>query len=218
MKILRANILGSPNVGVFTLSTDRCTIVPTGLTKGKITRISDALNTEIVSTDVGESKLVGVLAVANSNGILLPYSATENEIKTIRKHSKTKVKRCKSFKTLGNLVLANDHGALISSLLTSTEAKNVKDTLSVDVAVGCLAESPLVGSFAVATNKGVIVHPKATKDEQKLVSDILKVPVTIGTINNGLPLISSGVIVNSFGALVGTLTSGPELMVISSLV
>ena len=91
MKILRANILGSPNVGIFTLSTDKYAIIPTGLTKGKLARISDALNTEIVSTDIGESKLVGVLAVANSNGILLPYSSTENEIKTLRKHLKTKV-------------------------------------------------------------------------------------------------------------------------------
>lgn len=218
MTIIRDNILGSPNVGIFALSTDAFTIVPTGLTTKKIARFSDALNTEVVSVDIGYSKLIGVLTVANSKGIALPHYAADSEIRTIKKHLKIKVKRVNSYKTsIGNLVLANDYGALISPLFNASEVKLIKSILNVDATVGCLAESPLVGSVAAATNKGAIVHSQATEEEKKLVADILKVPVTVGTINGGVPFVSSGLMINSHGAVTGTLTTGPELMTISSL-
>lgn len=218
MTILRTNILGSPNVGIFSLSTDKFTIVPTGLTTRKLTRISDALNTEILSVDIGYSKLIGVLAVANSNGIALPHYAAESEVRTIKKILKIKVKRVNSYKTsIGNLVLANDNGALLSPLFTPNEVKLIKNILNTDVKLGCIAKCPLVGSVAVATNKGAIVHPKTTEEEKELVAEILKVPVTVGTVNNGVPFVSSGLTINSYGAVAGTLTTGPELMVISSL-
>ena len=46
-------------------------------------------------------------------------------------------------------------------------------------------------------------------------SDILKVKIEPATINHGIPIVASGIIVNSENAIVGKLTSGPELDILS---
>jgi translation initiation factor 6 len=88
--------------------------------------------------------------------------------------------------------------------------------LGVEVVPGEIAGLPYVGSLAIATNKGVLAHPMIEEDEQKLLKDVLKVPVEVGTVNCGIPYVGSGVVGNSHGALVGFVTTGPELFIIES--
>ena len=45
--------------------------------------------------------------------------------------------------------------------------------------------------------------------------NILGVKVDHATINGGLPFLSSGILVNSKAMVVGTLTNGPEIMMLT---
>jgi translation initiation factor 6 len=45
-------------------------------------------------------------------------------------------------------------------------------------------------------------------------SDVLKVPVDVGTVNCGVPYVATGLLGNSYGAVVGLLTTGPEMFII----
>ena len=65
------------------------------------------------------------------------------------------------------------------------------------------------------TNKGAIAHPIINKDEMKIISEILQVEVENATVNSGVPYVSSGIISNSKNILVGSQTSGPELVMLS---
>jgi len=114
----------------------------------------------------------------------------------------------------GNMVLANDYGALIDSRLKEEDAKTVADTLGVEVVRGEIAGLPYVGSLAIATNKGVLTHPLLKEEERKILTDVFKVPVDVGTINCGIPYVATGLIGNKFGAIAGSLTTGPELFII----
>ena len=49
----------------------------------------------------------------------------------------------------------------------------------------------------------------------KLISDVLGVKVEPATINGGLPYLSSGILVNNKSMVVGTLTNGPEIMMLT---
>jgi translation initiation factor 6 len=71
------------------------------------------------------------------------------------------------------------------------------------------------GSIAVTTNKGGVIHPGATETEIKTISDILNVNLEPGTINGGIPYLASGIIANSKSIVVGNLTTGPELIMLS---
>ena len=64
---------------------------------------------------------------------------------------------------------------------------------------------------AVVTNKGCLCHPKVSDDEKNQLEALFDVEVMIGTVNHGIPLIGSGLVANSNGAIIGNLTTGIEL-------
>jgi len=212
------DIRGSPNIGVYTLTTDLYTVLPIEVSEAKKETIKKFLNTEIIYTSIGDSTLLGVLSRANSNGVLVPYYTHDEEIEKIRKAVDVNVVKMDCNKTaLGNLVLANDRGVVVDPELTEEKGvvKQIEDALGVEVVQGTIVGLPYVGSLAVATNKGVLTHPMLREDERKLLEDVLKVPVEVGTVNRGVPFVASGLMANSFGVLAGFITTGPEIVMLS---
>jgi translation initiation factor 6 len=209
--------LGSACIGVYSLVTDRIFIVPRSVPLKKAERLSEWLNTKLVHTSIGGTILAGALACANSNGIVLPNFMREEELATIRRCFEGNITVMDTKKTAyGNLVLANDHGALVDPRLRNPEIQEISETLGVEAARGEIAGLPYVGSLAVATNKGVLAHPLLKDSERKLVEDLLKVPVDVGTVNCGIPYVATGLICNRHAAIAGLLTTGPEIFIIGN--
>lgn len=217
MAVIRMDIHGSPNIGVYTLTTDSYTLIPVSFSKNKTKQIEDCLGVEIVETTIGGSVLVGVLASANSNGIVLPNYAYDEEMEAVKRRFDVNVERIECRRTaFGNLILANDYGAIVDPNLMreAKTAKRIEDALGVEATQGTIAGLPYVGSLAVATNKGAVSHPMINEEELKLMEDVLKVPVDVGTVNLGVPYVASGLLANTKGAIVGHLTTGPEIFII----
>lgn len=216
MGILRADVHGSPNIGVYCHSNETTAIVPPGLTKRKLENFRQYLGVQLCVTNIGGCALVGVLVAANSNGIVLPHIVHDHELKAIRESLRVRVNVAQErWTALGNIVLANDNGALIHPGASESLAKTVADTLDVDIVSSSIAGLPYVGSLAVATNKGVLAHHAIADRERAIIERTLKVPVEAGTINGGVPYVRAGLLANTKGAVVGPLTSGPELMAIT---
>ena len=116
----------------------------------------------------------------------------------------------------GNLVLANDKGAVVDPRFKETEIKKISETLGVEAVPTEIAGLPYVGSLAVATNKGVLAHPMLTAEEKKTLENVLKVPVDVGTVNCGVPYVGTGLIANSHAAVAGSMTTGPEMFIIGN--
>ena len=126
------------------------------------------------------------------------------------------VERLKSkFPAIGNLISSNDNGALVSPLLDGEVNQQVRDVLGVPVNSITVGGFIQTGSMIVATNTGAAIHPKATEEEIKVISESLQVQVEPATVNGGVPFLSSGIIANSKSVIVGSLTSGPELIMLS---
>jgi translation initiation factor 6 len=219
LDIFSAEISGSPNIGVYSKATDNYLIVPSKIATKDYLKISNFLDTKVINSFIGDSILIGVLVAANSHGILLPHYALENEIKCLTEETGVNVKKVESRKTaLGNLILVNDTGAIIDEQLAEpTLIKTINDILDVEVVAGTIMNLPYVGSLAIATNKGVLAHPMILDKEKALIEDVLRVPVERGTVNCGVPYVSSGMIANVNGVVVGNMTTGPELFIISNL-
>jgi len=209
------DLFGSASIGVYSLATDEIAIVPPQVSEAKSRKLEEWLKAKIIRTTIGESVLIGALACANSKGIILPHYTRKEEIQTITSCGDLNIAIMETKRTAyGNLVLANDYGALIDPRLKETDAKTVADTLGVEVVPGEIAGLPYVGSLALATNKGVLAHPLLKEEERKVLADVLKVPVDVGTINCGIPYVSTGLIGNKSGAVAGSMTTGPELFII----
>ena len=215
MAIFLFDLFGSASIGVYSLTTDEIVIVPPQVSEPTSKKLEEWIKAKVIHTTVGGSVLIGALACANSNGIILPHYVHKEEIQAITSCSDLSVAIMDTRKTAyGNLVLTNDSGALIDPRLKEKDAKMLADTLNVEVVRGEIAGLPFVGSLAIATNKGVLAHPLLTEEERKILTDVFKVPVDVGTINCGIPYVATGLMGNKFGAIAGSITTGPELFII----
>lgn len=215
MAVFLFNLFGSASIGVYSLATDGMIIVPPQVPEDKVQKLEEWLRGKVVQTTIGESVLIGALACANSSGIILPHYARQEEIQAIRAASDLNVSVMDTKNTAyGNLILANDHGALVSPQLKRRDVKKIADTLGVEAVPGEIAGLPYVGSLAVATNKGVLAHPLLREEERKVLMDVLKAHVDVGTVNCGIPYVATGLIGNTRGAVAGFVTTGPELFII----
>ena len=173
------------------------------------------LKVTLIHTTIGRSVLVGALVGGNSYGLLLPYFTQEKEIKLIKSFFDGNITVMDTKETAyGNMILANDKGAIVDPRLEKWKIRHVSDTLDVETIPGKIAGLPYVGSLAVATNKGVLTHPLVDEQERSILNNVLKVPVDLGTINCGIPYVGTGMIGNKNAAVVGLLTTGPEMFII----
>ncbi len=203
-------------MGLFTRTNDNTLLLPFGFADTKTKKLKEYLDVEkIIHVSVAGTRLMGPMTVMNNNGILLPSTVSDEEIQ-ILKQTGLNVERLKSkFTAIGNLISANDKGAIVSSLFKGEMDQDIRDTLGVPLETMSIGGFVQVGSMVVATNAGAIVHPKANDAEISRISEILQVEAEPATVNGGSPFLSSGIIANFSSVIVGNLTTGPELIMIS---
>lgn len=217
MAVYLSSIVGSASIGVYSLANDKIVIIPKMVPLKKAQRTAGWLKVKLVHTAIAGSVLVGALACANSNGILLPNSVREEELTVIKSLFEGNITVMETKKTAyGNLVLANDYGAVVDPRFKASEIRQIAETLGVEAVAGEIAGLPYVGSLAVATNKGVLAHPLLKDAERKILESVFKVPVDVGTINCGIPYVGTGLIANKHAAVAGSLTTGPEMFIIGN--
>jgi translation initiation factor 6 len=215
--IYKYDVYKSPNIGLFVRANDRILIVPFGFAETKTTKLMGYLQIEDeVYASIGGTRLIGPMVVMNNNGILVPSIASDDEIDILRKASGLNVERLKSkFTAIGNLISTNDNGALLSPLFEGEIDQQVQDILGVPVHSMTVGGFIQTGSMVVSTNTGAVVHPRCTEEEIKVIAEALQVEVEPVTVNGGVPFVSSGIIANAKSVIVGSLTSGPELIMLS---
>ena len=218
MGLFLFDFLGNTSIGMYSLATNEIMIVPPQVSDIKAKKLEEWLKVKVIKTAIGESVLIGALACANTKGIILPHYVREKEIEAIKPCSNLNITVMETKRTAyGNLVLANDYGALCDPRLKETDVAKIADTLGVEVVPSEIAGLPYVGSLATATNKGVLAHPLLKEEEQRVLKDVLKVPVDVGTINCGVPYVATGLVANVHGAIAGYMTTGPELFIIGQV-
>lgn len=209
--IRRANLNGSPNLGVAISVTDKLAVVPSNLSEALEHLISDTLGVSVIKTPISGSNLAGALAAGNSNGFIVSPYALDSEIEAIREFDVEVERISDKFTAVGNIVLANDFGAVVNPLLSDKSLEVISNVLDVEVERGNIANFKITGSVAVATNNGILAHPSATEDELAFLEGVLKTHADIGTVNKGIKLVGACMVANSNGVMVGLDTTGPEL-------
>ena len=217
MAVYLSSIVGTASIGVYSLANDHFVVIPKMVPLKKAERTAEWLKVKLVHTSISGSVLAGALACTNSNGILLPNSVREEELAVIKSSFEGNISVMETKKTAyGNLVLANDNGAVVDPSFKEPEIRQIAETLGVDVVTGEIAGLPYVGSLAMATNKGVLAHPLLKDEEKKVLESVFKIPVDVGTINCGIPYVGTGLIGNTHTAVAGSLTTGPEMFIIGN--
>jgi translation initiation factor 6 len=211
-QVAKLNLYGNPNIGVYLVATDKYVLVPDDIAPDEEQVIREVLGVDrVLRLRVLGMKLLGVMIAGNSNGVLLPPEATL-EAEILKRELDVNVGILPSRNNaVGNIVVANDRAALVFPGLEPEAVEAVRDYLGVEVVKGQVAGVQTVGAALVVTNRGGVVHPEAGEDEIRWLEDLFKVPIEPATINFGVELVRTGLVANSYGALVGEDTTGPEI-------
>ena len=216
MGIFKYDVYRSPNIGIYSKANDSFVFIPNGFATTKAKNLAEFLKTEYIFTSVANTRLLGPLMVVNNNGIILPRTALEEELSFLKKSTGLNVDILDTkHNALGNLICANDKGGIMSPMIPTEFVKKVEDILGIEIIQRKVAKYHQAGAMAVATSRGGIVHPDTEEKDIKIMSEVLGVQLEAVTINGGIPYVASGILANNKSLVVGTLTNGPELVMLT---
>jgi translation initiation factor 6 len=216
MDIIKFDVYRGPNIGVYIRVNDSTVLLPMGFAKTKAEKLSKYLGVDYIFTSIANTRLIGALCVMNNKGILLPKTAYQNEYDFLKKEVDLEIGVLDSkFTALGNVICANDKGAVISPWLSKDDCRTISDVLGVETIQKKIAGFNQTGVVMVANNSGAAIHPEADEEDMKVFSNLLGVKIEQSSINNGIPYVSSGILANNNCIVVGSLTTGPEIMMLT---
>ncbi|MGI0028069.1 MAG: translation initiation factor IF-6 [Nitrosopumilaceae archaeon] len=216
MGIFKYDVYRNPNVGIYAKCNDKFVFIPNGFATTKAKNLAEFLKTDYVFTAVANTRLLGPMMVVNNSGLLLPRNCHEEEISHLKKSTGLNVDVLDTkHNALGNLICTNDKGAVMSPLIPAEYVKQVEDVLKVNVIRKRIAGYHQTGAMTVANSRGGIIHPSTEEEDIKVVSNVLGIELEPATINGGSPYLSSGMLVNNNAIVVGGLTNGPELVMMT---
>ena len=216
MDIIKYDIYRNPNIGIYTKANNDFVFIPRGFAQTKTENLAKYLQTDYLITSIANTRLLGILMVLNNHGILLPKTCSQEEIKNLKKGTDLNIKILDAkHNALGNLICANDKGGIISPVIDKEHLREIEDVLDIEVLQKKIAGYNQVGAVMTATNQGGVIHPEADEKDISVFSNILGINIEPATINGGIPYLSSGMLANSNAVVVGTLTNGPEIMMLT---
>lgn len=210
MRFEKQNLIGNPFIGVFSATTDNLTFIPSAASSKFSELVETTLGTKPIALSLCNSSLIGLFSVSNQSGIVVPEMAYENELEALEEHF-DRIGIISQYTAIGNLVTCNDKGCVASPLLSPKSKKTLEKTLKVKVKQMTIAGIDVVGSSVIATNKGFLTNPNITDPELVALEHLFGVEGNVGSINYGVPFVKSGLIANSHGAIIGSLTTSYEL-------
>jgi translation initiation factor 6 len=213
MGIGKFNIKGTSYVGAFAMATDRHIFTGNGTSPGAVGTMANALGAKPIVFSIFDTDMIGILARANSNGILLSRVVGDRELSELKSQNPD----CKigilqsNLNAIGNNILANDKIAIINPDYDRTAEKEIADILSVEVFREQIGGFKTTGATNILTNKGMVINNKTTDEQKEKIDKLTGFDSIRSTANTGALSIGLGAVANSNGAVAGEDTTGYEL-------
>lgn len=205
MNFLKTNFEGDTNLGLYGFATDRYCLL--GFNHK---RVKSVLHVPLYPCKLLNMDMVGLFVAGNSHGIVINDVINEYEEKNLGRFFDNILVLKTRYTALGNLMLMNDKGIVISPLIKK-HRKEISEFFGIPCEAFTIAKQKIVGTLGIATNKGCLLHPKVRKNEKETIEKILNVPSDIGTVSYGSMHPGAGMLANSNGFVTSETTSGPEL-------
>jgi translation initiation factor 6 len=130
--LFQTNFFGDHNLGLYGKACEKICILGKSLEE-KREKIEEVLKVKSVALTLSNTDLVGIFCALNENGIVLTRILTSFEKEKfleLKKLFGMNLLILKSkFTAVGNLILCNGKGALISKLFSKKEKKEIEDCL-----------------------------------------------------------------------------------------
>ncbi len=210
MKIILDSFHGNSNIGLFVFATDDICLIPRGSTEGFKKRVKEVLQVDVVETSIAGTSLLGVFCVGFGKTVFVPKITFDSEINYLKSRG-LKIEIIDSdFTALGNNIILNNKTAVLSKDYDDSISKQI-ESFGLKVFKKSIMGINNIGSFILLNNHGGIVHPDIAEDEKAWLEHTFGIRFVRATVNLGSPYVSSGVVANDKGVIVGNRTKGMEL-------
>ncbi len=200
----------NPNIGLYIFVNDKFCIIGKNL-ENKKKEIEKILKVPIYVTSIFATDLLGVFISGNNEYLLIPkmYDYELNIFKEIEKEHKIKlIISNEILNTFGNNITFGNEQILISAKYP----KKFKDKLEKETNLKIIPlknkNYDAIGSVCAFVNGKFFISQDLEENE---ISDFLKFIGGIGTVNSGSNFVSSGIIGNKYGILIGSNCSTIEI-------
>ncbi|MEM0231434.1 MAG: translation initiation factor IF-6 [Candidatus Woesearchaeota archaeon] len=212
MKIAKMSFYGNPNIGLYAYANDRFCLLGRDVPRQYEEQIAKYLGVPVYRINIAGTSLIGALIAGNEHCILVPKIAFEEELRELTKLGINFKVFDSDLTALGNNIACNNRGAVVSDEYSQRETELISELLNVKAVRMSIAKSKAVGSSIISNSKAGLINPEASESEKKTAENILGVHLERTTINFGNPFVSSGVILNSRGLIMGDPTTTIEVM------
>ncbi|MEM0056962.1 MAG: translation initiation factor IF-6 [Candidatus Geothermarchaeota archaeon] len=217
--MIRLKIFGKSNIGLYLRATNSFVIYHSSIPSEKVALIENELKVTPVPVNLVNARIVSPFIAGNKSGAVISHileeTAKEELVKELKKIGVNVSILKDKYTSLGNLVLANDKGAIVSPVVSARSRRVIADTLDVEVAVTTIGYLSYIGSLAVANSSGAIISPLVKDEEKEVIEQVLKVNVVTGTVNKGSDAVALGIVVNDKGIVVSYSMTAKELLLLS---
>ena len=212
MNAAKYAINGSDCVGAFALATDKYVFVGRSATEGSKKFLASTLGVEAIDMSIGGMDFIGVLARANSNGMLVSNLVTDREMEAIRsmKLGINIEVLGSTLNAVGNNMILNDRVAIVNPEYSRRDMAIIGDVLGVEVIGRSIGSFKTVGANDILTNKGLVINNHASDEEKERLDRETGFDSVRSTANMGSLGVGIAVVANSNGALIGDTTTGYE--------
>ncbi len=212
MHVLKTSFRANPNVGLYVFVTDSVCLVGPEVAESEYAALERTFEVPVHRATIAGTGLLGVFLAGNNKHVLIPSIAAKRELALFEKLNIPHTVLETDLTALGNNILVNDYGCLVSSEYSEQERKIISAAFGMSAKPFQIGELTIVGCCCAATNTGCLAHRGIADFEAKMIRDNLKVPLTKGTLNLGNPYVKGGLAANKHGFIVGDLSGGPEIV------
>jgi len=211
MRFKKLEIVNSSYIGIYASISNEFGLFPNTISKTDEKDIKETLDIDIVKINLGESIINGAISKIYKNKVVLSSVSTNADIKCLEK-SGLDVLLLKSYLAVGNLIAVNDTGLLLSPEFSESEKKHISEFFGKKANVFSIGSVSLVGCAIALNNKNMAVFPHVSSDEFDKLKNVFKTDGNIATVNYGDGLIANGLLVNDKGVMIGSKTTGYEII------
>jgi translation initiation factor 6 len=154
MHVIKTSFRGNPNVGLYAYATDSYCLVGPEVPDHEYERIKATLEVPVHRATIAGTGLVGVFLAGNNKHLLVPHIIFDKEEALLKKLGIQYTVITTDLTALGNNILCNDFGCLVSSEYSEAERETIGKALGMKAKSFKIGELDIVGSCAAATTKG----------------------------------------------------------------
>lgn len=201
----------NPNIGLYMFVNDKFAIIGKQVSETKKKEIEEVLQVPIYVTTILSTDLVGIFAAGNNDFLVLP-DLYDYELKVFEeiceKHDVKLIKLENKLNTFGNNLCFGNKTILINHIYP----KDFKDELAKQTKYKIVElknpEFENAGAIAVYKNDKYFISQEISEEEAK---EIASEVGAVGTINAGSNFVASGIVGNSNGILIGSMSTSIEI-------